>query len=450
MHPLEKRILLPDDLKPINTLEEYKARGGLKGLERARSMTPIDVIKEVKKANLRGRGGAGFPTALKWETVFKDSSPKKYVVCNGAEGEPGTYKDRYTIMKNPYQLLEGLLIVAYVINANEAIIGTKKKFTPQVNRLQKAIEEFENAGLAQKGYIRLVLGPDDYLFGEEKALLEVVDGRDPMPRMYPPYLIGVGYNNSAEGYPTVVNNMESLSQLSHILAKGADWFRTTGTEDTPGTVTLTLSGDIKRPGMYEVPTGLTVNQMLYDLGGGPKADKPFMAIYSGVANRVMTPDLFDLKMDFGTLRGKGVGLGSAGFIVYDESHCIVNICRMLSRFLALSSCGQCVPCNKGTRDITEYLDKLEEGKGSMDDIDAIIDVTGRCTNQTRCFLPTQESVLVSSTIAKFRKQFEYHALHGCNFQPEELIVPKIESFDETTGQFVYEKPKPVYGLVQPT
>lgn len=441
MHPLEKRVILPADLKPINSLEEYKAKGGLKGLEKARGMKPQDVIAEIKKSGLRGRGGAGFPSAIKWETVFKDPSPKKYVVCNAAEGEPGTYKDRYTFLFNQYQMIEGLLIIAYVISAQEAVIGTKKKFTPQVNRLQKAIQEFEDAGLVEKGYIRLVLGPDDYLFGEEKALLEVVDGRGAMPRMYPPYMVGVGFFNATDANPTVVNNAETMAHVSHIMAKGADWFRSMGTEDTPGTTTLTLSGDVKRPGMYEVETGLTVRQMLYDLGGGPVGDKPFMAIFSGVANRVLTPELFDTKIDFGSMRAKGVGLGSGGFIVYDESRCIVDITHMLSKFLATSSCGQCIPCNMGSRIITEHLEKIQHCKGTPDDIEAIIAETGRCTNQTRCFLPTQESVLVSSTIAKFRKAFDAHVQPGANHLPMPLVLPKIESFDQEAGKFIYEKPK---------
>mgnify|MGYP003394231313 CR=1 FL=1 len=441
MHPLEKRVLLPEDLKPLDSLEEYKARGGLKGLEKARSLRPEEVIAEIKKSGLRGRGGAGFPAAIKWETVFKDPSPKKYVVCNAAEGEPGTYKDRYTFLFNQYQMIEGLLIIAYVISAQEAVIGTKKKFTPQVNRLQKAIEEFENAGIVPKGYIRLVLGPDDYLFGEEKALLEVVDGRGAMPRMYPPYMVGVGFFSAADANPTVVNNAETMAHVAHIMAKGAEWFRSMGTEDTPGTTTLTLSGDVKNPGMYEVETGITVRQMLYDLGGGPVGDKPFMAIYSGVANRVLTPDLFDTKIDFGSMRAKGVGLGSGGFIVYDESHCIVDITYMLSKFLATSSCGQCIPCNMGSRVITEHLDKIRNGQGSLDDMDAILSEAGRCTNQTRCFLPTQESVLVSSTMAKFRKEFEAHVQSGYSHPPKPLVLPKIESFDAQAGKFIYEPPK---------
>jgi NADH:ubiquinone oxidoreductase subunit F (NADH-binding) len=436
MHPLEKRVLLPADLKPINSLEEYKARGGLQGLEKARGMKREDVIALVKKANLRGRGGAGFPTAIKWETVSKAPDPKKYVVCNFAEGEPGTYKDRYFISKNPYQVFEGMLIASYVVNAQQAIIGTKEKFKHIVPRLQQALKELEDAGVALKGYLRIVLGPDEYLFGEEKALLEVIDGRGAMPRNYPPFILGV-YCGPTETNPTVVNNAETMSHLPNILRNGAEWFRSMGTEDTPGTVILSLSGDLKRPGMYEVATGLTVRQMLYDLAGGPATEAPIKAVFSGVANRVMTPDQFDLKVDFGTLRANGVGLGSAGFMVYDQRRSMVEVAWMFAKFLAVSSCGQCVPCNTGTRHITGILENLKNGQGKKDDIENIIAEAGRCTSQTRCFLPTQASVLVRSIIEKFSGEFRAQLSQKVAIQ-QNLLIPKIENFDDATGQFKFE------------
>ena len=436
MHPLEKRVLLPEDLKPILSLEEYKNRGGLKGLERAKTMTPQQIIDEVKKAGLRGRGGAGFPTAIKWQTTFDDDAPKKYVVCNCAEGEPGTYKDRYLLSKNPYWLFEGLLIVSHTIQAQQAIIGTKKKFKSTLETLYRVRAEFERAGLAPIGYIRIVEGPDEYLLGEEKALLEVIDGRDPMPRFFPPFVVGV-YISATERNPAIVNNVESFSHLPNIFSKGADWFKSLGSQDTSGTIMLSLSGDVKNPGMYEVQAGLTVRQMLYDLAGGPKKDKDFKAVFSGVANRVMTPNQFDLKVDFGTLRSNGVGLGSAGFIVYDQSRSMVDVATMFSRFLAVSSCGQCVPCNSGCRTITEHLQKIQRGQGTMEDIEDIMVETKRCTNQTRCFLPTQESVLISSIIDKFRKEFENYPQVMSQFD-HDITIPKLQSFDEQAGDFVFE------------
>jgi NADH-quinone oxidoreductase subunit F len=436
MHPLEKHNLVGPFL---NSLEEYKANGGLKGLEKARAMPREQVIAEIKKSNLRGRGGAGFPTAIKWDTVSKAPDPKKYLVCNFAEGEPGTYKDRYFLEKNPYIVLEGMLIGAYAINAKQAIIGTKKKFKHIVPRMEKAIAEFEQAGICEKGYLKLVLGPDAYLFGEEKALLEVIDGRAPMPRFFPPFLVGV-YAGPGETNPAVVNNAESLSHVAKIMANGADWFKSMGNEDTPGTLIFTLTGDLKRPGMYEVPAGLTVRQLLYDLGGGPRDEKfPLKAVFSGVASRVMTPDQFDLKADFGTLRNAGVGVGSAGFMVYDESRCMVQVAHMFSHFLAFSSCGQCIPCNSGTRVITEHLRNLLETHGSQSDLEEIVAEAGRCTNQTRCFLPQQESVLITSILKKFPQEFKAHVNKACSLSHAPLQILKVQNFDDKTGQFTIEE-----------
>lgn len=430
----ETRVLLPKDLQPINSLEEYKLLGGLKGLERARRMKPEELIAEVRASGLRGRGGAGFPTAIKWETVYSDPSAVKYVVCNGAEGEPGTYKDRYLISKNPYLVLEGMLISAHAVEAKQAIIGIKERFTYPVKRLREALAEMEADKILQSGYIEIVLGPDDYLFGEEKALLEVIDGRDPMPRMYPPYMVGVKASPTSVN-PTVVNNAESMSHLPNILSKGVDHYRLNGTDDTPGTMIMTVSGDVKRPGMYEISLGMTLRELLFDLAGGPK-DKPIKAVFSGVANCVVMPDIFDTPLDFGSMREVGVGLGSGGFIVYDESRWMLDICWMFSKFLAESSCGQCLPCNMGCRLITEHLTNIRNGNGTKEDIEEIQAELGRCTNQTRCFLPVQETKVVSSIMDKFPQEFDL------SFDPSsynrKLVLPKIEHFDEELKDFTYQ------------
>lgn len=445
MHELEKRILLPEDLEPVSSLKAYQEQGGLEGLKKARSMDPEKVTAEVMAAGLRGRGGAGFPTAIKWQTVSRDPAPRKFVVCNAAEGEPGTFKDRYLISKNPYLVFEGMLIVAHVIGAEQAIIATKERFHNTLRQLSRAIREFEEAGLIEPGYLRLVEGPDEYLLGEEKAMMEVIDGRDAMPRYYPPFMVGVGVTPT-DPNPTVVNNVETMSHLPLILSRGADWFRSNGFEDTPGTMILTLSGDIKHPGMYEVGLGLSVREFLYDLGGGPSGDKPIKAVFSGVSNRVMTPDQFDLPMGFGTLREAGIGLGSGGFIVYDESRDMVEVAHMFSRFLSISSCGQCVPCKQGTGEVTEYLEKILMNRGSEHDMALIRDVCGRCTSQTRCFLPTQESIVIPSIIDTFPDEFETH-IRGIRTAPGDIRLPKIDAFDESTGKFYYQGDPDMTGVV---
>ena len=445
MLPQEKRILLPQDLVPVKTLAEYKAIGGLVGLRKARGLTPQQTIDLVKESGLRGRGGAGFPTGVKWQTVFDDPSSTKYVVCNAAEGEPGTYKDRYLISKNPYWVLEGMLIAARAMKAPAAVIGTKKKFTFQVERLRKAVAEFEAAGAAPRGFLEIVLGPDDYLFGEEKALLEVIDGYGAMPRNLPPFYVGIRATPT-ERNPTLVNNVESMSHLPNIFAKGPEWFRAIGSKDTPGTVMLTLSGDVKRPGIYEIPAGLTLRQLLYDIGGGPAGGHPFKAVFSGVSNAVIMPKMFDTVLDFGSMRAAGAGLGSGGFMVYDASHCMVKIALMFSGFLAEASCGQCIPCHRGCRIITEHLQRLEYGRGSslhgtsgQDDIKDILHECGQCVSQTRCFLPQQESKVMTSLIQNFPEDFAVHADGRPCPCTREPVLPQIEYFDEGTAAFIYEK-----------
>ena len=428
MLPQEKRILLPQDLKTVKTLEEYRGTGGLAGLQKARSLGPQQAIDVVKQSGLRGRGGAGFPVGVKWQTVYDDPSTTKYVVCNGAEGEPGTYKDRYLISKNPYWVLEGMLIAAHAMKAPAAIIGTKKKFTHPVERLQKAVAEFEAAGAAPRGFLEIVLGPDDYLFGEEKALLEGIDGYDAMPRNLPPFYVGIRATPT-ERNPTLVNNVESMSHLPNIFARGPEWFRSFGTKDTPGTMMITLSGDVKRPGIYELPTGLTLRQLLYDIGGGPAGDEPFKAVFSGVSNAVILPEAFDTVMDFGSLRAAGAGLGS--------------VALMFSSFLAESSCGQCIPCKRGCRVITGHLDNLESNRGSREDLDNIFYESGHCTDQTRCFLPQQEAKVITSIIQAFPEDFKRHAQGLRCPLTRQPVLPRIEYFDEATSRFIYENKQSV-------
>lgn len=447
MPPPEKRILLPQNLKPVQTLEEYKAIGGLQGLEKAQRLKPQEVIDVVKQSGLRGRGGAGFPTGVKWQTVYDDPSSTKYVVCNAAEGEPGTYKDRYLLGKNSYWVLEGMLIAAHAMSAPAAVIGIKKKFTHPVERLQKAIAEFEAAEVAPRGFLEIVLGPDDYLFGEEKALLEVIDGNDAMPRNFPPFFVGIRATPT-ERNPALVNNAETMSHLPNIFVQGPEWFRSIGSKDTPGTVMITLSGDVQRPGIYELPAGLTLRELLYEVGGGPAGDQPFKAVFSGVSNAVILPKTFDTPLDFGSMRAAGAGVGSGGFMVYDASHCMVKIALMFSAFLAESSCGQCIPCKRGCRVITEHLDALEHNRGSQGNIDDIFYESGHCTDQTRCFLPQQEAKVIISIIQSFPEDFKRHAQRGICSLMRESVLPKIEYFDEATGRFIYEN-KPTVVLSRP-
>ncbi|MBI3602010.1 MAG: hypothetical protein HY209_03860 [Candidatus Omnitrophica bacterium] len=440
MHPLECRRLLPLDLKSLNSLSDYISQGGGQAIKKALSMAPADIIAQIKKANLRGRGGAGFPTAIKWGGVHNEPCATKYVVCNFSEGEPGTYKDRYNILKNPYHLFEGMAIALHAIGAKEAYIGIKAKYKPQIHRLFEARKEMEEAGLIPAGLIKIHLGPDEYLYGEEKGLLESIDGGYPMPRNIPPYIQGVNFTPDSPN-PTCVNNVESFCQAVYIIKNGADWFKSVGSQDTPGTVMCTVCGDVQKPGIYEVAAGaVTLKQLLYDIAGGPVGQFPLKAAFSGVASGVVTAEGFDTPLDFGSLKKIGGGLGSAGFIVYDQSACMVQAALKFSNFLAKSSCGQCVPCNSGTAQITDHLKKIEFGEGSQDDLEAILEICGRCTNQTRCFLPTQESLLIPSILKAFPAEFKRHMSGQRDPQERDLILPKIHDYNEATCTFTYDDP----------
>ena len=429
-------ILLPKNGKRIEDLKAYQKAGGLKGLEKARSMSPEEVIAEIKASGLRGRGGAGFPTFIKWNGVRSESSEKKYVVCNGSEGEPGTYKDRYLLSKNPYPLIEGLLIASYAIGVKKAHIGLKKKYTIPVNRVRQAIQEMEETGVCEKGAVEIFLGPDEYLFGEERALIEVLSGGGAMPRVVPTYILGaepdpIHYN------PTVVNNIETFNHATHIMANGWEWFKGIGSEDTSGTSIFTLSGHVKNPGMYELPMGTPMSTLLNDLGGGPiDKDYAFKAAFSGVANTVMTPDMFDTPLDFGSMRAQGTGLGSSGYILFDEGVCMVEVAMIFSGFLAKESCGQCMPCKIGCQTITSLLKKIHKGHGREEDLEKIRLQYRHVTDQTRCFLSTEEQILVSSIMDKFSAEFEAHLGKECS-APKRAFLGKINSFNEETREFEF-------------
>lgn len=432
------RILLPDDT-PITSLDEYLARGGGKAYERALQIGPEAVIEEVRRAGLRGRGGAGFPTAVKWAGVRADPATPRYICANGAEGEPGTFKDRYLLRMNPYQVIEGLAIGAFAIGAEKAYLCTKRRFEPEVAALQRALDEM-NARTKIARNIELVLGPDEYLFGEEKALLEVIEGGLPLPRVFPPRMHGLfsapfGGPSEELNHPTVVNNVETLAHVTHIIARGSNWYRTIGSPDTPGTMIFTISGDVQRPTVVELPLGLTLGYLLFEVAGGPLPGRRIKAVLPG-AGQVMTPPLWDTPVGFDTLRAAGGSLGSGGFVVYDDTACMVQALYTFSRFLHIESCNQCPPCKIGSRWITERLERLLAGTARQDDLDEIQAASGWVNNASRCYLATEESVITQSMLTFFPEEFAAHLVSTCQLS-HDLIVPKMTEYVPGQG-FSYD------------
>ncbi|HEX2383840.1 MAG TPA: NADH-ubiquinone oxidoreductase-F iron-sulfur binding region domain-containing protein [Acidimicrobiales bacterium] len=441
--------LLPH--QPMTTIDEYLATdtGGL-GVARAQEIGPAATIEMIRQSGLRGRGGGGFPTGQKWSGVAGQNATRRYLVCNGAEGEPGTFKDRALMRANPYQLVEGVIIAAFAIGAVEAYIAMKSHFTRELEAVTRAVQEMQLAGICSDCTVNIVGGPDEYLFGEEKALLEVIEGGDPLPRLLPPYEHGLfatapqtgwegrGTHRSrgAESNPTVVNNVETLSNVPHILARGADWFRSLGTSESPGTQVCTVVGDVLTPGVGEIALGTRLRDVLTEVGGGTNDGRSVKAVFSGVANPVVTAEMLDVPLSYEGFQAIGSGMGAGGFIVFDDSACMVEVARMFSRFLWVESCGQCPACKRGSSEITARLEQIEGGNGSDDDIAEIASWLDKVTDGNRCYLAVEEQVLVASILRAFGDEFAEHLQLGRCPRPRDITFPKI--VDLADGTAVYD------------
>lgn len=421
--------------EPVASIEEYAAAGGGEGLAEALRASPEAVIAEVIRSGLRGRGGAGYPTGAKWQAVRADPCPIRYLVCNAAEGEPGTFKDRWILRRNPYQVLEGIAIAACAIGAKTAFIVIKRSFAREIDALARAMREMTEAGMTGPAPVQIVRGPGEYLFGEEKAAAEVIEGSEPLPRIIPPYQVGL-FARPGSANPTVTNNVETLANVPAVLRDGAGVFRSTGTGASPGTMIFTLCGDVRRPGVYELPLGTPLLSLLSGSGGGALTGQRLKAVFPGASNAILTPGQFGTPLDFEAMRSAGSGLGSGGFIAYDESACIVAATLAFSRFLAAESCGQCPACTKGTGEITAALERIEGGTGSGSDVEAILSRCASVTGGQRCALPTGESLLVESAIRQFRAEFDAHLGRGCP-RPRDLPLPVLADFDQAASRFQY-------------
>lgn len=373
------RRLLPE--QPIVSIDEYVARWeGGHGIIAARQRTTESIIELIERSGLRGRGGAGFPTGRKWHTIASTASGSPAVVVNAAEGEPGTFKDRHLLRFNPYAVLEGACIAAQAMRADEIIIALKASFTREVERLSRAIGEVASAGWFDGRTVRIVEGPGEYLFGEETALLEVVEGRPPFPRVVPPYRRGIHDADTsvaaAIAPPTLVDNVETLANVPGILHHGADWFRSVGTSQSPGTILCTVTGDIPTHGVGEYAMGTVLRDVLDDLGGGVP---DVAAILMGVSNPPLGPEKIDLPLTYEDLDANSSGLGSASFIVVGADRALADVAAGVTRFLSVESCGQCTPCK---RDGTAIARGLADGA----DVRTLLDTVAR---GARCALAGQ-------------------------------------------------------------
>lgn len=426
----DARTMLPD--APITSARAYLESGGGITLAKALSLPRTEVIEVVREAGLRGRGGAGFPAASKWEGLLRDQEGVKYVCCNAAEGEPATFKDRLLIRTNPYRIIEGLAIAAYAAGAEGAYIVTKSDFEIEIDTLTRALSEMRELGIAGNVPIELVLGPDQYLLGEEKALLEVIEGNDPLPRLVPPYVQGL-FATPQSPNPAAVNNVETLFNVPSIVEWGPDWFRSVGTDTSPGTMLFTVVGDVERPGMYELPLGFPLSRLLFDLAGGPLPGRTIKVVLPGASNAVVTPAAFDVALDFDSMRSIGSGLGAGGFTVYDDTACAVRIGQTYGRFLYVESCGQCPPCKLHSGDIFETLALVDHGDADVGDLQDVLVRCSMVTDGQRCGLPDGVRNIVASLMSEFRSEFDAHlGGRGCPFT-RDVVLPKITGYDPTSG-----------------
>jgi NADH-quinone oxidoreductase subunit F len=419
-HPKEKRLLLadlPEEAQP-ESLAAYRGRGGYQALKKALGMTPADVIDEVKKSGLRGRGGAGFPTGMKWSFVDKKSGKPVYLICNGDESEPGTFKDRVLLHQRPHLLLEGLAISAHAVGAHTAYIYVRGEFPKAVEILEGAIEQARANHLLGRdilgtGFdleVYLHRGAGAYICGEETGLIESLEGKRAYPRIKPPFPAVSGLF----ACPTVVNNVETLCNVPMIVERGGAWFSQLGVAGSTGTRMLCVSGRVKRPGYFEFEQGsLTLRELIYDVCGGLEEGRTLKGVIpGGTSMPILLPDQLDIRLDFDSIQKAGSLAGSGGIVVLDDQCDTVATTLNVAQFYAHESCGQCTPCREGTLWMEKILHRIHRGRGRPEDVPLLLDVVNNIDGKTICPLGEAAAWPVRALVTKYRGEFEQACAPG--------------------------------------
>ena len=410
---MEKVLLKNIDNPESATIKAYEAAGGYQSIKKAFDLEPKKIIEEVKSSGLRGRGGAGFPTGMKWDFASRDPKFPKYLLCNADEGEPGTFKDRPILEKNPHLLIEGMIISAYALRAERGYIYLRGEYPHARDVLEKAIAEaYEKGYLGEnilgKGFrfeLSVHQGAGAYICGEETALIESIEGRRGQPRIKPPFPVNVG----AWGMPTVVNNVETLANIPYIIEIGGESYAKIGSSDCPGPKLYSISCCVEKPGVYELPMGTSLREIIYEHAGGIKGGRELKAVIpGGISTPVLTPDKLDTPMDFVSLPKIGSMLGSGAIMVFDDTVCLVRVCWRAMRFFEHESCGKCTPCREGTGWMRNILERIENGFGREGDIELLQDVALSISGKTFCPLGDGAANVVLSFIRNFAEEFEYH------------------------------------------
>jgi len=409
------RVLRNKGMIDPESLDEYIARDGYMATAKALTeMTSEDIIKVMKDSGLRGRGGAGFPTGLKWEFASKSVADQKYMLCNGDEGDPGAFMDRSVMEADPHSVIEGMIIGAKAIGASKGVIYVRAEYPLAVERLQMAIEKCREAGLLgenifDSGFefdLEIYLGAGAFVCGEETALMRSIEGQRGMPRPRPPFPAHKGLWDK----PSVLNNVESLAQIAPIILQGAEWYRTLGTEKSAGTKVFALTGDIKNVGLVEVPMGIPLRSVIYDIGGGiNKKKKKFKAVQLGGPSGGCIPEeLLDIPVTYEDINKTGAIVGSGGMVVMDEDTCMVSTAKFFLEFTAEESCGKCTPCRVGTKVMLDMLTDICAGRGKEGDIETLLDLSGDIIATSLCGLGQTAPNPVLTTIKYFRHEYESH------------------------------------------
>ena len=403
-------VINPEDIEEYIAVDGYAALGKV-----LTEMTPEQVIQVMKDSGLRGRGGAGFPTGLKWEFAARNKVPQKYVVCNADEGDPGAFMDRSVLEGDPHAVLEAMAIAGYAIGANKGYIYVRAEYPIAVKRLNLAINQAREYGLLGNdifgsGFnfdIETRLGAGAFVCGEETALLTSIEGNRGEPRAKPPFPA----NKGPFGQPTIINNVETLANIPQIILKGADWFASMGTEDSKGTKVFALGGKIVNTGLVEIPLGTTLREIIFDIGGGIPNGRKFKAAQTGGPSGGCIPAKFlDTPIDYGNLTKIGSMMGSGGLIVMDDTTCMVDVARFFLDFTVDESCGKCTPCRIGTRRLLEMLDKITSGNGTLEDLDKMEELCYYIKNNAMCALGQTAPNPVLSTLKHFREEYEAHVV----------------------------------------
>jgi NADH-quinone oxidoreductase subunit F len=396
------------------SLEDYLAAGGYQALPKAlKEMTPAALVDEVKRSGLRGRGGAGFPTGMKWGFIPKDSPRPTYLVCNADESEPGTFKDRMLIEENPHQLVEGIVISSFAIGCHRAFIYCRGEFVHGARVLQRAVGEayargYLGSNVLGSGFnldLSVHRGAGAYICGEETGLLESLEGKRGQPRPKPPFPAVSGLYRS----PTVVNNVETLCNVPHIVKRGAAWFAGIGPAKSAGPRLFSVSGHVNRPGNYELPMSVTLRELIEEHAGGMAAGRRVKAVIPGGSSApVLTGEHLDISMDFESLAAAGSMGGSGGVVVMDETTCMVRVGEIVSRFYHHESCGQCTQCREGTAWLHKVLRRIEHGQGRKEDLEVLLDMCDNMKGKTICVLSDAAAMPIESYLRHFREEFERH------------------------------------------